>query len=88
MDTWKPRLRSAAYEAAWVESGLRFKRISRPVVAHWFRFKVSQKGALSIYGVWPFSNYPVTLYADQWDRLLKIGGAIRQAISDNRKELR
>ena len=87
MDTWKPRLRSAAYEAAWVESGLRFKRVPQPLV-RWFRFKVSPKGALSIYGVWPFSNYPVTLYADQWTKLLEIGGAIRQALSDNRKELR
>ena len=30
-------------------------------------FKVSEKGALSVYGM---GRFPVTLYASQWERLL------------------
>ena len=32
------------------------------------RFKVSQKGAVCVYGL--NSRYPVTLYANQWERLI------------------
>ena len=32
------------------------------------RFKVSEKGALSVYGLQ--SRFPVTLYRGQWERLL------------------
>jgi hypothetical protein len=31
-------------------------------------YKVSEKGALSIYGM---GRFPVTLYAEQWERLLE-----------------
>lgn len=30
-------------------------------------FKVSEKGAVSVYGL---GRFPVTLYGEQWDRLL------------------
>jgi hypothetical protein len=33
------------------------------------RFKVSEKGALSVYGL--NVRFPVTLYADQWERLIE-----------------
>lgn len=36
--------------------------------------KVSEKGALSVYGL---SRFPVTLYAEQWDRLLDFADNIR-----------
>ena len=37
--------------------------------------KVSQKGATSVYGL---QRMPVTLYVEQWERLLDFAGDIRQ----------
>ncbi len=37
--------------------------------------KVSRKGALSVYGL---QRMPVTLYVEQWERLLDIADDIRQ----------
>jgi len=42
--------------------------------------KVSDKGALSIYGL---GRFPVTLYRGQWERLLGHADAIRAFISAN-----
>ena len=42
--------------------------------------KVSEKGALSIYGL---GRYPVTLYAGQWERLLAATDAIRAFMNTN-----
>mgnify|MGYP001568292072 CR=1 FL=1 len=42
--------------------------------------KVSEKGALSIYGL---GRFPVTLYAGQWERLLDQADAIRAFMTAN-----
>jgi hypothetical protein len=42
--------------------------------------KVSEKGALSIYGM---GRFPVTLYKEQWLKLLSIADDIKQFIEDN-----
>ncbi len=42
--------------------------------------KVSEKGALSIYGL---GRFPVTLYSGQWERLLAHADAIRAFMSAN-----
>jgi len=42
--------------------------------------KVSEKGALSVYGL---QRMPVTLYVEQWGRLLDFAGEIRQFIKDH-----
>ena len=50
--------------------------------------KVSQKGALSVYGM---GRFPVTLYADQWKRLddeLIKNGQLDEFISDNSTDLK
>lgn len=47
--------------------------------------KVSPKGAVSVYGL---QRMPVTLYADQWHRLLAFGDDIRQFIEKHRDQLR
>lgn len=47
--------------------------------------KVSPKGAVSVYGL---QRMPVTLYADQWHRLLAFGDDIRHFIEEHREELR
>ena len=47
--------------------------------------KVSQKGALSVYGM---GRFPVTLYKEQWLRLLDMSDDIRQFISDHESQLK
>ena len=42
--------------------------------------RVSEKGALSVYGL---GRFPVTLYREQWDKLLGLGDQIRQFIQEN-----
>lgn len=46
--------------------------------------KVSQKGAISVYGL---QRMPVTLYAQQWERLLDFGDEIRQFLQENESQL-
>lgn len=47
--------------------------------------KVSPKGAVSIYGM---GRFPVTLYKEQWTRLLEKADEIRQFIKDNDSQLK
>ena len=47
--------------------------------------KVSEKGALSVYGM---GRFPVTLYKEQWLKLLGIGEEIKKFIQDNDSRLK
>ena len=47
--------------------------------------KVSQKGALSVYGL---GRFPVTLYKGQWTRLLAAADEIRTFLKDNDARLK
>ena len=47
--------------------------------------KVSQKGAVSVYGL---GRFPVTLYKEQWERLLDMADDIRRFIQDNESQLK
>ena len=49
------------------------------------RMKVSEKGALSVYGM---GRFPVTLYKEQWLRLLNISDDIRAFIAANDSQLK
>jgi len=42
--------------------------------------KVSEKGALSVYGL---GRFPVTLYREQWEKLLGMTDEIRNFIEQN-----
>ena len=44
------------------------------------RMKVSEKGAVSIYGM---GRFPVTLYKEQWLKLLGMSSEIRNFIAEN-----
>ena len=46
--------------------------------------KVSQKGALSVYGL---QRMPVTLYVEQWERLLDFADEIRSFAEEHKSEL-
>jgi len=47
--------------------------------------RVSQKGAVSLYGL---GRFPVTLYKEQWGRLLDMADEIRSFIRDHESELK
>ena len=47
--------------------------------------KVSEKGAVSVYGL---QRMPVTLYMEQWGRLLDFGDEVRTFIKDNESKLK
>ena len=47
--------------------------------------KVSAKGAISVYGL---QRMPVTLYVEQWERLLNYGDEIRQFMKEHDSELK
>jgi hypothetical protein len=49
------------------------------------RMKVSEKGALSIYGM---GRFPVTLYKEQWLKLLDMSDDIRAFIAANEAQLK
>jgi hypothetical protein len=48
-------------------------------------FKVSEKGAVSVYGL---GRFPVTLYKEQWERLLGRADEIKKFIVDNQDKLK
>jgi len=47
--------------------------------------KVSEKGALSVYGM---GRFPVTLYKEQWLKLLSIAEEIKKFIAENDSHLK
>lgn len=47
--------------------------------------KVSEKGAVSVYGL---GRFPVTLYQEQWLKLLGLADEIKQFIEENRARLK
>ena len=49
------------------------------------RMKVSEKGAVSIYGM---GRFPVTLYKEQWLKLLDMSADIRAFIAANDEQLK
>ena len=49
------------------------------------RLKVSEKGALSVYGM---GRFPVTLYKEQWLKLLAMSDEIRAFIAANDAQLK
>lgn len=47
--------------------------------------KVSEKGGLSIYGM---GRFPITLYKEQWTKLLEMADDIRAFMKDNDSKLK
>lgn len=47
--------------------------------------KVSEKGAVSVYGL---QRMPVTLYVEQWERLLDFGDQVRSFLKENDAKLK
>jgi hypothetical protein len=49
------------------------------------QFKVSDKGGVSVYGL---GRFPVTLYYEQWMRLLDKAGELREFLQANKEKLK
>lgn len=48
-------------------------------------YKVGDKGGVSVYGL---GRFPVTLYYEQWKRLLDAADTIRKFMDDNKSKLK
>jgi hypothetical protein len=48
-------------------------------------FRVGEKGGVSVYGL---GRFPVTLYYEQWIRLLGAGDDLRRFLEDNKHRLK
>ncbi len=59
--------------------GLKAKRTQE------MRLQVSQKGAVSLYGI---RRFPITFYADEWDIVLGMADEVRTFISQHESELK
>jgi len=57
----------------------------RKTAAQGLSLKVSDKGGVSVYGL---GRFPVTLYKEQWFRLLSLADDIREFIKTNDDKLR
>jgi hypothetical protein len=61
------------------------ENLKKPAARGQMSLKVSEKGALSVYGL---GRFPVTLYREQWEKLLGMSDQIRQFILDNDQQLK
>ena len=48
-------------------------------------FRVSEKGGVSVYGL---GRFPVTLYYEQWNRLLSASEELKAFIEENKSKLK
>ena len=48
-------------------------------------FKVGEKGGVSVYGL---GRFPVTLYYEQWNRLLDAADKLREFMEENKSRLK
>jgi hypothetical protein len=48
-------------------------------------FRVSEKGGVSVYGL---GRFPVTLYYEQWTRLLGAAEDLKKFLEDNKSRLK
>ena len=49
------------------------------------QFKVSEKGGVSVYGL---GRFPVTLYYEQWTRLLDASPQLKEFLEENKSKLK
>ena len=48
-------------------------------------FRVGEKGGVSVYGL---GRFPVTLYYEQWQRLLEAADKLREFLEENKSKLK
>jgi hypothetical protein len=61
------------------------KKAASPKRSGALEFRVGEKGGVSVYGL---GRFPVTLYYEQWDRLLKVADDLRAFLEENKSRLK
>ena len=61
------------------------EKLKKPVARGTISFKVSEKGAVSVYGL---GRFPVTLYKEQWTKLLAMADEIKAFLKAHDAELK
>jgi hypothetical protein len=61
------------------------ENLKKPAARGVMSLKVSEKGALSVYGM---GRFPVTLYREQWEKLLAMSDEIRAFIQEHDAKLK
>jgi hypothetical protein len=61
------------------------ENLKKPMQRGVITFKVSDKGAVSVYGL---GRFPVTLYKEQWEKLLEQAPDLKTFIADNDSRLK
>jgi hypothetical protein len=61
------------------------ENLKKPAVRGQTSLKVSEKGALSVYGM---GRFPVTLYREQWEKLLSMSEEIKRFILEHDAQLK
>ena len=59
--------------------------LKKPAARGTISYKVSEKGAVSVYGL---GRFPVTLYKEQWEKLLDRDAEIRQFMVEHASKLK
>jgi len=59
--------------------------LKKPAAKGTISYKVSDKGAVSVYGL---GRFPVTLYKEQWEKLLDRAEELRKFITENDASLK
>lgn len=61
------------------------KQASGPKRSGALEFRVGEKGGVSVYGL---GRFPVTLYYEQWNRLLGVADDLRAFLEENKPRLK
>ena len=76
---WLSAFREGLQQLGWT-AGRNINEALKKGASSGIRMKVSEKGAVSIYGM---GRFPVTLYKEQWLKLLDMSADIRAFIAAN-----
>lgn len=72
-------------EPTYEELKERLARLEAKQTSPRITFKISEKGALSVYGL---GRFPVTLYYEQWVRLLNEADDLRAFLENNKSQMK
>jgi len=61
------------------------KQVETKTRSRAMEFRVSEKGGVSVYGL---GRFPVTLYYEQWVRLLDTADSLREFLEENKPRLK
>jgi hypothetical protein len=72
-------------EPTYEELKVRVAELEKQTRAGSLQFRVSDKGGVSVYGL---GRFPVTLYYEQWVRLLDVAKGLRDFLETNKTKLK